>query len=499
MTFSPRPEILLAGFFYLLLVAGIGVWSYSRTRSARDFWIAGQRLGLWLTALATMSAAFSGFVFVGGPGLTYKIGLSSLFINLSIGFTPFLLAWVLGRRLRLLAEVREVYTIPDALLCRFGSRAASGLAAVAIAVGSVGYLGAQLLACGRVLEAVLGLPARFGEASFLVAVAIGVAVVLFYSVAGGMVAGVYTDIVQGVLMVVAAVAVFGFALHSGGGLSQIVASLSSSETFGRSFVEPFGKVPPLMALSFFFVFGIGILGQPHVLHKFYMLKDPLRLRHLPVVLGAVQILCLLLWFGIGSTVPALVARGEMPPLASPDDAAPAFLLGFTPPWIAGAAFAAVIAAIMSTGDALVSVASAALVRDLPKAFGRRVERELYWGRWATVGVMVGAAVLALVSDDLIALLGTFAFGLFGAALAPALAVGLNWRRVTAAAAVASIATGLVATLAFELLARAQAFPFPPGVLPGAVALAASFTALFAVTAWTKPEPLPADVTAVMEI
>ena len=110
--------------------------------------MAGQGLGVLFTGLATMAAAFSGFVFLGGPGLTYRIGLTSLFINLSVGFTPALLAWAVAKRLRLLAEVREVYTIPDAVLARYGSRAASGAAAVAVLVGSVGYLGAQLLAMG---------------------------------------------------------------------------------------------------------------------------------------------------------------------------------------------------------------------------------------------------------------------------------------------------------------------------------------------------------------
>src|SRR4029078_2549205 len=91
-----------------------------------------QGLGVLCTGLATMAAAFSGFVFLGGPGLTYRIGLSSLFINLSIGFTPAPLAWALGKRMRLRAEGREVYTLPDAFLARYGSRAASGAAAVAI-------------------------------------------------------------------------------------------------------------------------------------------------------------------------------------------------------------------------------------------------------------------------------------------------------------------------------------------------------------------------------
>ena len=65
-----------------------------------------------------------------------------------------------------------------------------------------------------------------------------------------------------------------------------------------------------------------------MLHKFYMIKDPRRLKWLPLVLGLSQVLCLLIWLGIGLAVPALVAQGRMAPLERADDAAPPFLLGF---------------------------------------------------------------------------------------------------------------------------------------------------------------------------
>jgi SSS family transporter len=492
-----RPLIVVSTLAYFTVCLGLGIWALRRTRSARDFWVARQGLGVVVTGLATMAAAFSGFVFLGGPGLTYRIGLSSLFINLSIGFTPALLAWALAKRLRLLAEVREVYTIPDAVLARYGSRAASGASAVAILIGVIGYLGAQLLAMGTLIEAVLGV-------SLPAAVALGLGVLLFYSVAGGMMAGVYTDVFQGALMVLAAVAVFGYALSAGGGFTNLTHSIAASPRFGRQFLEPLGQTPALTAFGFFFVFGIGVLGQPHMLNKFYMIQDPRRLKWLPLVLGLSQTLCLLIWLGIGLAVPALVAQGKLAPLARPDDAAPTFLLGFTPEPLAGLAVAAILAAIMSTADSFMNLGAAVLVRDLPRAFGYKVGNELVWGRIATAGTALAAAALALGYNDLIALLGTFAFGTFGAALAPALAVGLNWRRVTATAATASIVTGTALNLILEFLARQTFFPalpkppLPPGALPTAVSLAASFAVLMAVTVWTKTPELPEDIAAVME-
>ena len=337
-----RPWVLAAGVAYLAVVAVIAVWSARRTRDARDFFIAGQRLGVWVTGFAAMSAAFSGFVFLGGPGLTYRLGVSSLFINAPLGFTAALLCWSLARRLRLLAQVREIYTIPDALAARFG-RGPAALGALAVVAGTVAYLGAQIQALGVVVEAVFGTREALGAASLPVAMAAGLLVVLLYSVAGGMIAGVYTDLFQGLLMTVAAVAVFGYALSAGGGWGEITATIAASDRFGERFLRPAGTVPWATTLGFFFVFGVGVLGQPHMLHKFYMLRDPARLRYLPLVLGGSQAVCLLIWVGVGLAVPALVAAGRLAPLADADRAAPVFLLEHTPELLAGVVLAGVMA------------------------------------------------------------------------------------------------------------------------------------------------------------
>jgi Na+/proline symporter len=501
---SSHSGILVLALGLLSLTVLVGVWAARRTRTAKDFFIAGQRIGLLVTAMATMSAAFSGFVFLGGPGLTYRIGVASLFIILPVGFTSGLLCWVVGRRLRLLASVREVYTIPDALECRYQSRLTSGLGALAVVVGTIGYLGAQILALGVVIEAIFGTREIFGPWSPVVAMTVGMAVVLFYSIAGGMMAGVYTDLLQGGVMLVAAVAVFMRALQVGGGAAEIISAIAGSELFS-GVLRPFGGVSVMTAFGFFFVFGVGVLGQPHMLHKFYMLRDIGQLKWMPLVLGVSQTICLLIWVGVGLTVPALVAEGRMLPLDRPDDATMRFLLDFTPDLVAGLALAGALAAIMSTSDSFLNIGAAALVRDLPRLMGRSIRRQLLWGRVATAVVAVAATGLALAYGDLIALLGTFAFGTLAAALAPALAVGLNWSRVTATAATASIATGLGLNLTLELLQRQQLVPGPGaplvgGVLPPAVALAGSFVVLFGIT-WLRGDPdgerIDDDILAVM--
>ena len=87
MPLLDQPFILYGALAYFALVLAIGAWSARRTRSARDFFIAGQGIGLLVAGLATMSAAFSSFVFLGGPGLAYRLGVGSLWIAAGIGST----------------------------------------------------------------------------------------------------------------------------------------------------------------------------------------------------------------------------------------------------------------------------------------------------------------------------------------------------------------------------------------------------------------------------
>jgi Na+/proline symporter len=493
-------------------VLAVGLASARRTRDTRDFFIAGQRLGLLVTGLATMASAFSGFVFLGGPGLTYRIGAASLMICAPVGFTAGLLCWTVARPLRRLAGARPVLTIPEAVAARYGEcgagRTAAGAAAIAIVVGTVGYLGSQILALGVLLDAVFALRDGLGTAGLPLAMLGGLAIVLVYSAAGGMVAGVWTDVVQGVLMMFTAIGVFAVAWRAGGGPSGILATLRAAPERGAEFLDPLGGVPPATALGFLFVFSVGVLGQPQMLHKFFMMRDTARLRWMPLVIGGSQTLSLLIWVGVGLTVPALVATGSMEPLELADAATPAFLLELAPPLLTGLVVAGVLAAIMSTADSFLNIGSAALVRDLPRAIGRRPIEGLGPARWATLVIGAAAFGLAWVTEDLIALLGTFAFGTFAAALGPALAIGLTWRRVDGVAAAASIVAGLVVNLGLEAWTRwgellgVPGPPLAPGALPSAVALAISTLVLLAVAAhrsWRGTASLPdPDIAPLLE-
>jgi Na+/proline symporter len=211
---------------------------------------------------------------------------------------------------------------------------------------------------------------------------------------------------------------------------------------------------------------------------------------------------LLLYVGVGLAVKSLVVTGTLPALGRADDATPIFLLRFTPLLLAALVFSGVAAAIMSTVNSFMSIGAAALTHDLPVAFGRRVGNELLWGRISTVVISIIAALVAQVSGTLVAFLGIFGWGLFASTLVPALAIGLNWQGATRAGAVASIATGLVATLLFETLGYLGVYSFPAGVSVSGLSLVASVIVFIGVSWLTRRSDgatIDPDIRLVMEV
>jgi Na+/proline symporter len=487
-----HPAIIAVALGYFVVVAAISVWATRRTKTAKDFFVAGHGIGLVALTVASVSTSVSGFAFIGGPGLIYTIGLGAMYIVLPASVTNVMGAWVLAKRMRLLGEARGLMTIPDAIGARYRSPAAQGLSGVAILIGILGYMATNALAMGVVIDAIFGVGLGWG-------IWVGMGVTLAYSVAGGILAGIYVDVFQGTLMAAASVLVFLAVLKVGGGLAGISTSILAHDP---GFLSPWGKITPLAALSFFFVFGMGSLGQPQGVHKYYMLKDPLQLRWYPLLKTLGLILVLLLYFGVGVGVKSLVARGALAPLSAPDAATPTFLLRFTPVLLAALVFSGVAAATMSAVNSFINIAAAVVTHDLPIALGRKPRNELAWGRVSTAVLAVAAALLAQLSGSMVAFLGIFGWGLFACTLVPALAIGLNWEGATKEGAIASIATGLAVTLTFETLNYFKAYTFPTGVTVSGLSLVLSILVFFGVSWLTRARAqagIDPDVRLVMSV
>lgn len=480
--------VMLIVGIYLLAMAGIGFNAMRRVKTASDYFIYGKQIGTLFLAIATFSSIMSGFGFVGGPGLVYAQGTSSLYMTFAQALAFPIAYLVLGKRMRLLAETREVLTVPDAVYARYKCNISRFCMAVALLVACLAYMGTQILSAGVVMVSIF-------NCSLLTGLLIANVVVLFYCVVGGMIAGVDTDFAQGLIMVFASVAVFFAAIYVGGGMTSINTELAKIKP---DLIGPFGAMPVLTCLTWYFVFAIGNSGQPHMIHKFYMIKDPQKLAWAALLSGGAYMLCSLLWMSVGMSMRAMVGKGAVAPLANPDLAATTFLLNFTHPLLAGIVFGGLLAAIMSTGSAFANIGAACIARDIPAAFGYTVKNQLAAGRWGTVAIMVVSTLIAFYAKMFVAILGAVGWGLFAGAIVPALGIGLNWKRATKEAAVSAILFSVIFSVTIELLSRFNIWKLPNGIVATALSLMGAIVIFVAVSYLTSAKPLPRDVEAVIE-
>lgn len=428
----------IVGYFVLCIV--IGLWAMRRTQTAADFFMAGRNLGFIVTSVAVFSSVMSGFGFVGGPGLVYRMGVSSCWIVISAAFGQAISFFLLGKKLRLIAAERDSISLPDVVMARYNSRPAGFLTAIAILLGVMGYLATQIAAMSTVLQSLLAELMEWNIDLFSCAV-FSTALLVFYCVTGGIIASVYTDLIQGFVMMIASVLVVMAAVNVvDGGLAGMSKTIGQDDPAAMS---PWGTLGMFGCLSWYFVFALGVSGQPHVITKLMMTRRVEDARYMyPITLLGYS-LSALLWIVLGLAMRALVIQGHHPELTSPDQAAPAFLQQYANPYLAGIVFAGLFAAIMSTADAFLNIGVAAVVHDIPSAFGIRVTKELLWARITTVIIASLATAFAFYSTELVAILGAFGWGTFAAALVPTVAIGFNWKRANGLAACVAVTVSLL--------------------------------------------------------
>lgn len=482
---------------YMVACVAVGLWAMRRTKSSGDFFMAGRHLGAFVTAMAVFSSTLSGFGFVGGPGLVYRMGMSSLWMVICATMGYCISFFLLGKRLRLFAELHQPVSLPDVVATRYRSRTTRLLISVAILCGVMGYLASQIKAMATVLQELVADNVAW-NVSLEMCVAASCAVLVFYCVTGGIIASVYTDLFQGVIMVIAAILVFFTAVSVvDGGFSEMSRTIMKDDPEA---IGPWGTLGMMGCLSWYFLFALGGSGQPHIITKVMMNRRVQDAKHiLPISVGG-YCLSALLWISIGLVMRTLVLQGKHAELASADAAAPQFLQAFAHPILAGVVFAGLFAAIMSTADGFLNVGTAAVVHDIPQSLrGRSLRRELLWARIATVALAVAASLFALYSPfGLVAILGKYGWGIFASAIVPVVTIGFNWKRATAFAANVSISVSLIINFLVLMLEK-RGWTLPYGIDGSAMALLVSTTLFFAISLISKPPQLDPDVEAVMEM
>ncbi len=451
---------------YLLLLFGLAWWSRRETRTLAGFFLAGRRLPAWVVAFSTNATGESGWLLLGLTGMGYAVGAQALWVVvgevLGIG-----LSWLLvARRLKRLSDRAEAITVPDALIARFGDRfhLLRALSVLIILTMVTAYVAAQMVASGKAFGA-------FMNIDYQTAVLLGAGVTMAYTFVGGYKGVAYTDLVQGVLMLLGLIVMPAVAIGAAGGWDQFHSALGAIDP---ALLNPLGgdsSGPVHWALIAGFVaVGLPFLGVPQLMTRFMSARSEADLK----VAGAISV-AVILAFDLGAVLTGMAGRVLAPGLADPETVLPVLAADLFPPLVTGVFLVIVLAAIMSTVDSLLLLASSAVVRDLWQKIlaSPRAESELTrYGKLTTLIIGAIGIAFALNQTPLVFWFVLFAWSGLGAAFAPAILGGLFDARMNHAGALAGMFAGFATTLIWVIWLKPRfhdLYEMIPGLIAGLLA------------------------------
>lgn len=446
---------------YVAVLLWIGVAASRRTRSTLDYYVGGRRMGPLSVAFSARSTGESAWLLLGLTGFGAAFGVQGFWIVLGELLGVFVSWAFMARRFKDLTDRYRSITVPDYLEERFGD---SGHGLRLIAAGSLLvfvpiYVSAQIHATGEAFDSFLGW-------NYYAGALFGFAVVLLYVTRGGFVSVVWSDVFQATMMLVGLVALPIVGLSAAGGLDPVIDTLRANYPSHLSLTGGAGwNVMSVAGIAGLLGIGLGYLGSPQV----YVRLIALRASDAIPAARSIAILWTLLT-DAGAVLVGIIGRvlidGDLG--TSGQDVLPMTVELLLSPFLAGLYIAIVLAAIMSTVDSLLVVASSAAVRDYyQKILHPDLSDESLFvlGRRLTVLLALAALAVAMSIAVWTGRQGVFWYVIFGwsgiaATFCPTIILSLFWSRMTALGAKCAMLAGFVSVPFFQFAA-----PRLPGVGP----------------------------------
>lgn len=439
---------LAAIVIYLLGMIVIGFYAYRRTKTGRDFLLAGRELSPRVAALSAGASDMSGWLLMGLPGALYATGVIEAWIAIGLTIGTWLNWMIVAPRLRVYSELSsDTITMPAFFEQRFRdrSRLIRSVSAVIILLFFIFYVASMMVASGAFFESSFGWNYMTG----LLAVA---GVTLLYTVFGGFLGASLTDVAQGLLMMAALITVPVMATIQLGGPGEVVSLISEADVQAGldhlSFTGGGLSGASMLVIISGLAWGLGYFGQPHILARFFAIRTHGEVKTARRIGTGWVILCM-----GGAVLTGLIGvawfheSGEV--LENPETVFLLLSQILFHPFVAGFVLAAVLAAIMSTMSSQLLVSSSALVEDIYGLFKRTPDPniQLWLGRISVVVVTIAALLIARNPESTVLDLVGFAWAGFGAAFGPMILLALYWKRVTAMGAL----TGMIAGAAVSYI------------------------------------------------
>ncbi|MCQ9368015.1 sodium/proline symporter PutP [Brevibacterium sp. 50QC2O2] len=436
---------------YFAAMLFIGYLGWRRTSDHEDYMLGGRNLPPWVAAISAGASDMSGWLIMGLPGAIYATGLIEAWIAVGLLIGSYLNWRIVAPRLRSYTYIaNNSITLPSFFENRLRdrSRLLRTVSSIIILVFFTLYASSGMVAGGKFFESSFGGDYMFGM--LLVTV-----ITLAYTLFGGFLGASMTDVAQGLMMVVALVAVPIVAIVTIGGFSQTATIVETVSPANLSWLGAghFDATTVVITIASGLAWGLGYFGQPHIVVRFMALRSSAEAASARRIATGWQFLSL-----AGAVVAGFVGIAYFQKFGSaPADPETVVLLlsqVLLHPFVAGLVLAAVLAAIMSTLSSQLIVCSSALVEDIYRAFRRTPPSGRTLVVLGRVGVLVIALIAMLMSispNDTILGLVSFAWAGFGAAFGPVVLLSLFWPKLTNWGALAAMLTGTVVVFVWHYL------------------------------------------------
>ncbi len=459
--------VLVAFAFYMLLMIVIGVIYSRKTKNNEDYFLGGRNLGGWTAALSAQASDMSGWLLMGLPGSVYLAGTGEVWIAVGLLLGTILNWYLVSSRLRKYTIVAgNSLTIPSFFQNRYRDRRGviKIVSAIIIAVFFAVYT-ASAFSSGAKLFATLFGHSQNGEmdqTAYLIGLAIASVVILVYTFMGGFKAVCTTDLIQGLLMLVAilAVPIIAYAILTWDqGFSQalVAKGVENPENYMNFFKNTDGSPIAWNSIVSSLAWGLGYFGMPHIIIRFMAIKNETEVKKSRKIAIIWVVLSLAAACLIG-----LFARGYLSQQLDAGNSETAFIRLIQEIFsnngvlifIGGIFLCGILAAIMSTADSQLLVTASAVSEDMYKGVIKKDASEkssLLVGKIAVVVVAVIAFLIALDPNSSIMGLVSDAWAGFGAAFGPVVLLALFWKRSNLAGAISGMTVGALTVIVWDYL------------------------------------------------
>lgn len=441
---------------YMAVMFGVGLHFYFRTTNISDFVLGGRSLGAVPSAISSVASDFSGWLLMGVPALAMTGGMNAFWICLGLLLGTFANWSLVAPRLR-----EESYALDDAVTVpTFLERKLQDptnflrvVLALAILFFFAFYTASGFVAGGKLFNILFGM-------NYHVAITIGAVVVLSYTFLGGYLAVSWTDVIQGCLMVAALIFVPIAAIQVLGGWDSAMSSIRELSPHQFDFFTSpansvkdgslhIGAGEPITVIGILslMAWGLGYFGQPHILARMMGIDSVASVKRAKWVAVIWSLIAMGMAVLIGMVA---VAYFNGKPIADKEHAFIAMINGLTHPLVSGLLLAAIMAAIMSTADSQLLVASSALTSDLVRD---RVSEKtsLMLGRLTVACIALIALFLAWDDKSNILDIVSYAWAGLGASIGSVMLVSLRWPKTTWQGGIAGVLVGAFVTVGWNKL------------------------------------------------